>query len=138
MAHAYTLSTCTTERARTHTYDAHTHTRTHNNVQVENVYAHVKCVHQVYLHGTSLEPACVAVVVPEVAVLKALCEEKGINTDGKDWLKEKVRVLISLFLSDFLSLSGLSLGLYCPMKTSPLVLSLSLSLSLALFCMRQA
>jgi hypothetical protein len=70
--------------------------------QVENIYGTVNVVHQVYVHGSSLETMCVAVVVPEIESLRATMMGNGMNNlpdDDAELIKMKVQLYAIVVLS---------------------------------------
>jgi hypothetical protein len=69
---------------------------------VENIYGTVNVVHQVYVHGSSLETMCVAVVVPEIESLRATMMGNGMNNlpdDDAELIKMKVQLYAIVVLS---------------------------------------
>ena len=71
--------------------------------KVENIYLQSNYIAQVFVHGDSLKSSVVAVVVPDVAAVKAWAVHKGIPSDSftslcnnrelKNFLMEEIRIL---------------------------------------------
>lgn len=78
---------------------------------MENVYATAKGVAQVYVHGSSLETACVAIVVPDIPVLLEILQDKGISPteDIEAMLSSKVQCFRLLAIFSLLSVAFIGL-----------------------------
>ena len=71
--------------------------------QLENIYLQSNYIAQVFVHGDSLKSCVVAVVVPDVAAVKAWASHKGIQNDSfsalcksrelKNFIMQELRVL---------------------------------------------
>jgi long-chain acyl-CoA synthetase len=54
--------------------------------KIENIYTQAPVVQQVFVHGDSLEPCCVAVVVPDRPVLEEMATSQlGIDVTSQSW-----------------------------------------------------